>query len=359
MYYKVIAVLLALTMVMGLAGCGQGAVTNSSLPAESEVSSEAVSEAEPSSQETSAESAEELEEDTSIDESELEQIPDEFMPLSDPGSGVAVPSSRMGKYIQVTNTIYATGGSQIDYGNAAEGYVRVAQSGSTKRLKVQIVHPNKTYNYDLNTNGTFEVFPLQSGNGTYKIRIMQNVEGNKYTQLAAKEINVTLNDQLSPFLYPSQYVNYNADSQVVKKAAELCNGITGDVEKVAAVYSWIINNVTYDQQKAATVQTGYLPLPDNTLSTKTGICFDYAALMAAMLRSQGVPTRLICGTVSAQDLNHAWNEVYLEGKGWVTVKIYFEGNTWQRMDPTFGASGNANIEQYIGDGSNYTSLRVY
>ena len=72
MYYKVIAVLLALTMVMGLAGCGQSAVTNSSLPAESEVSSEAVSEAETSSQEVSAESAEELAEDTSIDESELE-----------------------------------------------------------------------------------------------------------------------------------------------------------------------------------------------------------------------------------------------------------------------------------------------
>ena len=81
--------------------------------------------------------------------------------------------------------------------------------------------------------------------------------------------------------------------------------------------------------------------------------------MAAMLRSQGAATKLICGTVSAADLNHAWNEVYLEGTGWVTVKVYFSGNAWERMDPTFGASGGSGIDQYIGDGSNYTGLRVY
>ena len=81
--------------------------------------------------------------------------------------------------------------------------------------------------------------------------------------------------------------------------------------------------------------------------------------MAAMLRSQGAATTLICGTVSASDLNHAWNEVYLEGTGWVTVKVYFSGNAWERMDPTFGASGGSGIDQYIGDGSNYTGLRVY
>ena len=72
-----------------------------------------------------------------------------------------------------------------------------------------------------------------------------------------------------------------------------------------------------------------------------------------------MPTKLVVGTVSAADLNHAWNEVYLEGKGWVTVRLYFEGSAWERMDPTFGASGNANVEQYIGDGSNYTTLRIY
>ena len=37
-------------------------------------------------------------------------------------------------------------------------------------------------------------------------------------------------------------------------------------------------DVTYDEDKAATVETGYLPDIDETLSTGKGICFDYAGL---------------------------------------------------------------------------------
>lgn len=255
--------------------------------------------------------------------------------------------------------VYQKGGSSIDVSNASQGYVMVKQTGVSKRLKVQIVKDDKKYNYDLNNDGTYEAFPLQMGEGSYKIRIMQNKEGNTYFELYSATIDVKFDSANAPFLCPSQYVNYNADSAAVKKAFDLCVNAKTDVEKLTAIYSWIITNVKYDSNKAATVQTGYLPTVDHTLNTKTGICFDYAALMAAMLRSQGIPTKLICGTVSAADLNHAWNEVYLEGQGWVTVRIYFKGSEWERMDATFAASGGSNIEQYIGDGSNYTSLRVY
>jgi len=289
------------------------------------------------------------------------EIPDEYVPLAPAATaeGGYDVSGRMGKFAAASKSIKTSGGGSIDIGNTAEGYVRVAQTGSKNRLKVQIIGNDRTYNYDLNTDGDFEVFPIQSGDGEYTIRIMKNVSGNKYTQLYSVKTEVKLADPLNPFLYPSQYVDYDKDSEVVKKAAELCKGLTGDIEKVAAVYSWIVDNIDYDSSKAQTVKSGYLPDPDQTLKDKKGICFDYAALMAAMLRSQGVATKLICGTVSEADLNHAWNEVYLEGKGWVTVKVYFEGHAWERMDPTFAASGNSDIEKYIGDGNNYTGLRAY
>ncbi len=349
-------VICMLAVMVALAGCGKTATTSAEVP--SQQVSETLTETD-AYLAAQNEIADEIKADPQAAMEDLKGIPDEYSPLDQTAESGYDVTARMGHYIEESDNIKSSGGSQIDVGNVSSGYVRVAQSGSNSRLKVQVIKGDKTYNYDLNTNGDFEVFPLQSGDGKYTIRIMKNVDGNKYTQVFSQTVKVKLESELEPFLCPSQYVNYNADSAAVKQAEEVCSGLKGDIEKVAAVYKWIIDNITYDLVKAQTVQSGYLPDLDSILSSGEGICFDYAALMAAMLRSQGVATKLICGTVSAADLNHAWNEVYLEGTGWVTVKLYFSGNAWERMDPTFAASGNSNIEQYIGDASNYTGLRVY
>ena len=95
------------------------------------------------------------------------------------------------------------------------------------------------------------------------------------------------------------------------------------------------------------------------LAQKKGICFDYAALMTAMLRSQDIPTKLVVGYTG--NLYHAWINVYLEGQGWVDNVIYFDGNSWKLMDPTFASSGGQSQEimQYIGTGSNYKAKYSY
>ena len=81
--------------------------------------------------------------------------------------------------------------------------------------------------------------------------------------------------------------------------------------------------------------------------------------MSAMLRSQGVPVKLIVGyTGSAY---HAWINVYSETEGWIEGQIYFNGNEWKLMDPTFASSGgnSESIRQYIGNGANYTAKYQY
>jgi len=102
-----------------------------------------------------------------------------------------------------------------------------------------------------------------------------------------------------------------------------------------------------------------LPVLDTVLADKKGICFDYASLMTAMLRSQGVPCKLVIGY--AGSAYHAWISVWSETDGWVNAAIYFDGNTWQRMDPTFASSGkqSSTIMKYIGDGSHYTEKYIY
>ena len=181
-------------------------------------------------------------------------------------------------------------------------------------------------------------------------------------QKAFKAVNVTIPYKKDVITYLDE-MDENAAAigavNTIAKAAELTQGVAKPLEKVGVVYNYVVNNLTYDRQLAATVKSGYLPDLDSVLAKKKGICFDYAALMTGMLRSQGVPCKLVVGY--AGTAYHAWVSVWTEETGWVEGAIYFDGTTWHRMDPTF-ASSQHNSEQilnYIGNGKNYKVKYLY
>ena len=247
----------------------------------------------------------------------------------------------------------------IDYSNTKDGYVMVKYTASTtKKLKARVKGPTTTYTYNL-TAGEWETFPLSDGNGTYQVTVYENTTGTKYATVLSVSTKVTLTDEFAPFLRPNQYVDYENAVNTVAKAEELTKGVTDPLKKVEKVYNFVVSNLTYDKQRAETVQSGYLPVLDDVLAEKKGICFDYAALMTGMLRSQGVPCKLVVGY--AGTAYHAWISVWSEATGWVDGAIYFDGSSWQRMDPTFASSANssASILKYIGDGKNYTVKYLY
>jgi len=237
----------------------------------------------------------------------------------------------------------------IDVSKANDGYISINYIGKKStppRMKVVLQLGQDKYTYDLNRGLTTDNFPLQLGNGKYTIQVFENVTGNKYGLLESVDVTVKLTNELSPFLVPTQLINYSKNDQAILKSTELVSSAKTAEEKVSAIYSYITATIKYDNDKAQDVATGaisgtYVPSIDDTLSKKKGICFDYSSLMAAMLRSQGVPTRLVMGYVAPDNLYHAWNEVYLEGKGWVEIaKLNFPGKSWERMDSTFGAGSN-------------------
>ena len=119
---------------------------------------------------------------------------------------------------------------------------------------------------------------------------------------------------------------------------------------------WFIKK--YDKEKANNVQYGYVPDPDQTLNDKTGICFDYASLTCAMLRSQGIPTKLEVGYVG--EVYHAWISCYVDETGWIDNIIEFDGKDWSLLDPTLGANNKSkDVKKYIGDGSKYIVKYTY
>jgi transglutaminase-like putative cysteine protease len=257
--------------------------------------------------------------------------------------------------------VYSNAKAYIDASNLKDGYVMVKYLGtSTSRVKVLITGPSTvSYQYNLKTDGSFEVFPLSDGNGSYKIGVYQNVSGSSYSTLLAKTLSVALTDEFAPFLLPNQYVNYSEDSKAVALAKELTLWRNSELDKVQAIYEYVIGNITYDKEKAQNVKSGYLPDIDEILELKKGICFDYAALMAAMLRSQGVAAKLVVGY--AGTAYHAWINVYTKETGWIEAVIYFDGADWKLMDPTFASTANSSkaIMDYINDSSNYTAKYFY
>ena len=279
-------------------------------------------------------------------------IHDQIVPLAETADTMLLPTAS-------GTAVKSGGGAEIDYSNTKDGYVMVRFAGAnSKRLKVQVAGPSTTYNYDLPT-GNWVTFPLSDGNGSYKISALQNTSGKKYAVLATVSCTVTLVDEFAPFLRPNQYVDHASAPNSVQKAKDLTAGVTAPLEKVAKIYDYVVANLTYDKDKAATVKSGYLPVLDTVLATKKGICFDYASLMAGMLRSLGIPCKLVVGY--AGTAYHAWISVWTKETGWIDGVIYFDGTTWQRMDPTFASSSNKSesIMKYIGDGSNYTTKYLY
>ena len=94
------------------------------------------------------------------------------------------------------------------------------------------------------------------------------------------------------------------------------------------------------------------------VDTGKGICFDYAALMSAMLRSQRIPTKLEVGY--SGDVYHAWISCYVDEIGWVDNIIEFDGKNWSIMDPTLAANNSASdVKKYVGNGKNYVTKYTY
>ncbi len=250
----------------------------------------------------------------------------------------------------------------IDASHADEGYIMAKYTGSKDMAKLLITAPGfeKPYQYTFRT-GDFEVFPLTGGSESYTLQVMENVGGNQYATAFSLEENFAIKDELTPFLYPNQYINFTADSEAVKKGSQLARDAVTDLDVVANVYNFVIDNITYDTEKANDSQQLklYLPDPDETLATGKGICFDYAALMVTMLRSQRIPSRLEIGY--AGTVYHAWISAYVDDIGWIDGIIRFTNNTWTMMDPTFAASGKGDkeVEDFITDPDNYQTVYIY
>ena len=232
-----------------------------------------------------------------------------------------------------------TSDAGIDASHAAEGYVCAVGSGES-RLKVQMANGDVARTFDLPSDGEPHAYPLVLGDGAYTLRIMRNTSGDRYVEVFRTSVDVRMVSEFEPYLRPSYYCDYDVASDCVRLARELASGAENEGDVVRAVYTYLADAISYDTDKAAELAgaTGYVSHPDETLAAGSGICFDYATLAAAMLRSLGIPCRIVTGTVYPDGVYHAWNMVYIDGS-WHTAEVSVDADTWSRIDTTFASTG--------------------
>ena len=200
---------------------------------------------------------------------------------------------------------------KVDISNVSEGYflARTAKETS-KRLKLQVTIGKTTLYYDLPGNGDYVVIPLQMGSGKYKTQLYENVKGKKYASVGKITVKASLTREDGAFLYPNQYVDYNEATKAVAKADELCSG--KNEQKSFDAVCGFMRTFTYDFVKAMNITAGILPDIEGSWDKQMGVCQDLSAIMCCMLRTQGIPCRLIIGYANKN--YHAWTLATVDGK---------------------------------------------
>lgn len=259
------------------------------------------------------------------------------------------------------STVRGNDKAQMETARLELGLVDLRYTGGKNvRVKAQITGEGKTtYNYDLNGGGNWETFSLPEGDGKYTVKVLENTMENRYQPVYTTDVTISLSDPNSPFLYPNQFVNYREDSQTVKTAGEVLARGQTDGEKAALAFDYVVDHLTYDHEKEQSVKPGYLPDVDAVLAQGKGICFDYAALLCAMCRSQGIPCKLMVGY--AGTVYHAWVEVHCRDSAVVDGAIPITAGEWSPLDPTFVSSSarSEEILRYVTDPRHYKVSYIY
>ncbi len=247
----------------------------------------------------------------------------------------------------LSTTAVAFANTQVAFNEEAiaQGVVSLQRQTAGETLKLMVEKDEAKYYYTFDANNLN--VPLQLGSGSYRMTLLRQSSGNKYSVLERKTIVASMTADTSVYLQSAQPVDWDAEMEAIKLAETLVAGAMDDREKIEILYDYVVGMMSYDYNKINTIDTNYVPVIDEVLATGTGICYDYSALLGAMLRSQGIPTKLVKGYRTGIDVYHAWNEVYLADE-----------DRWAIIDSTYDNTINAPSMMFK-SASDYLKVREY
>ena len=165
---------------------------------------------------------------------------------------------------------------------------------------------------------------------------------------------------LNRYLVPTKYWQSNDD--LIKNEAEaLMKEKNTLLDIIRANYSFINETLEYDTDKATSENERIGAL--EALLGGPAVCMEYADLMIAILRAQGIPSRAAIGyanltsiTSERDQVRHQWVQIWVPDYGWLSVDPSFESNNMkigQMVDrvlwEVFNDESLSNIKIYSAD----------
>ncbi len=187
-------------------------------------------------------------------------------------------------------------------------------------------------------------FSGQPAGTTQTVKIDYRVVVNEL----AYDLSVCQGNLIDDFTKPEIHIE-SANPQIIALANTLSKGKSTVCQQVRAFYDYIGNTLVY-------TSNGENWGAQAALGSMGSDCTEYASLLVALSRTQGIPARyfegllyLNKGTDATAKIEHAWPDVYLPGAGWtamdptlgrtqVSREIYYAHYTSDHIIVTMGAS---------------------
>lgn len=141
-------------------------------------------------------------------------------------------------------------------------------------------------------------------------------------------------DRSAPFMQ-----RYAVEDDLTAEVAELAASITAETpttyDKVRALEAWMDRNITYTRD-IEPLAAGDDAVHHLLFESRQGYCEQIGSALVVMLRSLGVPARLVVGYVPGEydSSTGTWVSRGTDAHAW--AEVYFPGVGWRGFDPTAG-----------------------
>ena len=142
--------------------------------------------------------------------------------------------------------------------------------------------------------------------------------------------------------YPAQFARPYLqlpplDPRIPRLAEQIVGSAANNYDKAATLERYLRTHYGYTLQLPQSVPED--PLANFLFERKQGHCEYFAASMAVMLRTLGIPSRMVNGFRSAEFNDVTGNYVVRAKDAHAWVEAYFPGYGWQTFDPTPASIG--------------------